>query len=249
MSSKDRQDKLNELYAPLVDLDSVYRVLDQAEDADRVLAKLDGPFLIATNEQYERACPKVVIVGQENYGWIPNYLSFLQTGSVEKALKIYREFDIGDYGTWFGRGFRMIRDRILGNRAEGEKRSVIWSNLFKFNHEGLHSIHSPHYTSMLNLQRDVFQKELATLRPDVAILLTGPDYDFVIERFYPGVRFESIGCHPKNEIAGVFADGLPGGNWPGRTFRAYHPESALHWKPQTKYTYDVIVEEIKKDFP
>ena len=78
MSVMDRQDKLNQLYAPLVDLDSVYELLNQTEDADSVLAELDGPFLIATNEQYERACPKVVIVGQENYGWIPNYLNFLQ---------------------------------------------------------------------------------------------------------------------------------------------------------------------------
>ena len=51
----------------------------------------------------------------------------------------------------------MIRDGIMGeSAAEDKRRSVLWSNLFKFNYPGRHSTEPAHCELMLKLQRAMY---------------------------------------------------------------------------------------------
>jgi hypothetical protein len=216
------QDLLNVAYQPLVDLDLIYGRLGKGPATDAVLRELNGPFLVATNTEYENSRPRIVIVGQENNGWmddIADYLGWVGSKSIEDALAVYRGFDIATYryGT-FSRYFSLFRDRLLGETPEGGRRSILWTNLFKLNHKGKQSIYSPLLEPMLKLQEEVFAQEMNALKPDAVVFLTGPRYDHIIERFYPKVLFRAVDGHPVNEVAEVVAEGLP-----KLSFRTYHP--------------------------
>lgn len=224
------QEKLNSNYEPLVNLKRVLERLGPCDAPEAVLRQLNGPFLLCATEQYQASRPKVVIVGQENNGWLEcDYWTFLNEQDVNDALAVYEGFDIAEYGSgFFGRHFSEFRNRIRGTITDDNRRSVLYNNLFKLNHDGKHSIDSPHLEVMLRIQQDVFAKEIEALAPDVVIFLTGPDYDFVLERFYPGIVFEQVDSHPINEIAQLKSGRLPDG-----TYRTYHP-GHLHFVQSKK---------------
>jgi hypothetical protein len=71
---------------------------------------------------------------------------------------------------------------------------------------------------------DVFRKqspfttELKTLNPDVVIFFTGRWYDYTIERYFPGCKFEQIGLSPRLLDRVIF----PGA--PRIMLRTYYPK-------------------------
>ena len=236
------QEKLNEVYRPLVDRNAIYERLGKSEETDAILRDLNGPFLIAADPEYEASQPKVMIIGQENNGWIDgcNYYEFISTKDIEDALAVYRGFNIAEYGPGaFGHYFSMFRDRIAGSEGDQKKRAVLYSNLFKLNQGTLQMIGSPYLKQVLTLQEGIFHKEIEILAPEVVIFLTGPDYDSVIRRFYPDVVFTSFNSCTDRELALVSAVGLP-----RLSFRTYHPGFINRDRVKRIRYYDEIIKRV-----
>lgn len=235
------QTRLNQAYSSIVDRDQVIERLSDFESPDAILRELNGPFLIASNDQYEKATPKVVIVGQENNYWLDcDFLTFLSDQTLDDALDVYRKFDIAEYGHGsFGRYFSIFRDRIYGTITDENRRSILWNNLFKLNHDGKSSISSPHEKAILQIQGELFVDEIEILRPDVVIFLTGPNYDHIIQRFYPDTEFQEVDGHPLNEVAMVNSERLP-----KLCFRTYHPGYLNRVYARKPHCVEAILERI-----
>lgn len=92
----------------------------------------------------------------------------------------------------------------------------------------------------LELQGDLFISELSILEPDVCVFATGPDYDRVIERYYPGVTFEDCGFDSRT-LAMVKHERLP-----VRSFRTYHPK-ALRLQKKWGVVFEQLCGRIKDD--
>lgn len=240
------QEQLLSAYLPLLDRTAMQERLGDSVWAEALLCELNGPFLLAVSEQYERSSPKVVIVGQENNGWLEfDYQTFLQSHDADHCLAVYRGFDIGQYspGT-FGRYFSNLRQTLLGEITESNRRAVLWTNLFKINHNGKQTIHSPHLKAILAIQQGIVAKEIQILQPDVVIFLTGPRYDDVLRKTFSDVAFRSVDEYPINEVAQVVAAGLP-----ALSFRTYHPAFLNRVHRAKSYCLRSITARVLAEFP
>ena len=232
----------------LLDLAEVYRTLGKTEATEQLLDEVDGPFLIATNDDYEAAKPRLIIVGQENNRWFGlSYRKVLQKYNVEQAVEYYAHFWIEQatdpYNVCFFQNIAYLRKAILGNDSQRHK--LLWLNLFKFNQGRTpQMIYSTHRETVLTWQANVVQQEICILRPDVVVFLTGPRYDHIIRRFYSDAAFSGIDGHPLNEIAAVTAHGLP-----PLTFRSYHPNYFNRIKRRKPYCYQAIIDKVQLVFP
>jgi hypothetical protein len=240
----NQQDQLNRAYHRLFDRQMILDRLGQPDSAD-LLRQLNGPFLLATNDDYERISPRAMIFGQENNGWLEgHYLFWLTTLGLEDCLSPYRSFDIGGYRPGvFGRYFALLRRTIRGEITDDNRRSVLWNNLFKFNHDGKATIYSPLLQAILKLQGDIVLEEIKVLRPDVVIFLTGPRYDWVIEQLL-NATIRPLSPFPKNELAHVVSASLP-----PLSFRTYHPGYLNRVYRRKPYCLPAIFDRIKDRFP
>ena len=222
-----------------MDRSEIDRACVNSEAADKMLREVSAPFLVKTNEQYEVAKPRVVVVGQETNGWLGLYKEFLDRNTIIDALSTYESFDFGRmYNSTFFQYFDRIRNSIFGANATKDSRKVIlWLNLFKFFHGSM--IRSPHLEAVLNLQADVFQQELKLLKPDVVIFLTGPNYDCIIRRFYPNVLPKPLEVYSERQVAQLVHRDLP-----SLTFRTYHPGYLNRFKKKTEHCLPAILKRV-----
>lgn len=97
---------------------------------------------------------------------------------------------------------------------------MLWTNLVKFvASDGSSILSKPYAEDALKLQVDILTTELKIANPDVCLFVTGPDYDRVLERYYPGLRFEPLNL-PLRQFAKLFHPHLP-----RHSYRTYHPKA------------------------
>lgn len=185
---------------------------------------LVGPDLIWLDDEYLNSTPRIAIVGKEQKGWDYNYPEFISDWNVPDAIAAYREFDFGMnyYASPFWQFFHAVRLSTFPNESDA-RRKVLWTNLVKFVAADESSIlWKPYVEAALQLQEDVLTTELAIARPNICLFVTGPDYDFVLERYFRGVQFEPLDL-PVRQFARLVHPSLP-----HHSFRTYHPNYLNH---------------------
>jgi hypothetical protein len=212
------QDELNAVYERFLDRDLVDRACGGGEAAKTVIEAISAPLLIAVNRDYEQSHPRIVVVGQETWGWYRTYRQLLDEQSLTGALSEYDKYLQGNRNASpFWQSLAKIRGELLGKEAiEGKRKAILWTNLFKCDDGRM--IQSKWREAVLHLQGDVVQEELRILKPDAVLFLTGPEYDEILMRFYPAARFVQMGLNPERELAQVIDNALP-----TLSFRTYHP--------------------------
>jgi hypothetical protein len=248
LTHSSNQTKLTTLYQRFLDREAICRACGSVEDVEKFTNEIDGPFLIKTNEEYEESNPRVVIVGQETNGWLTSYKAFLDNKTaIEGALSVYEAFDFGKtYKSPFLQYFHRTRTGIFGTGAtDNNRRAVLWLNLFKFCHisKDRSMMRSKHKATVLQLQGNVFQQEVAILKPDVCIFLTCPYYDEFIRGFYPGITFQPMPGFSERQVALLAHEQLP-----PLSFRTYHPGYLNRFKSRTEKYLPAIVQRVTDAF-
>jgi hypothetical protein len=158
---------------------------------------------------YFQQTKKLLIVGQETYGWHCKY------ADVEAQLEFYLNFNMGEkhYSSPFWNITRKV-ESILGI----ERYSCAWSNLNRFDHGG-----GPPEGKILEevAKLDFLVKEeIQILKPDICLFYTNWKYDHRIKALYPGVQFHDVEGLPNGHFARLFHDELP-----KVTLRTPHPRT------------------------
>ena len=192
----------------------VTRINDElARRYERALAELpslpagvSAPHLIQVPEGYAHASTRLMVVGQQTYGWgEPPYV-----GSVELLMAGYASFDLGN-------GYRRSPFWVASHKLhralnpEGPERAFLWSNLVKVDCKGARP--APEIEDMVS-RLGLLQMEIELTNPDVVVFFTGPYYDDRLTATFPGVRFVDAGRHIQR---------LEHPQLPKRSFRTYHP--------------------------
>ena len=177
-----------------------------------------GPDLIWIDDEYLNSRPRITIVGQEQRGWAYTYPEFIAKLTVADCISVYRKFDFGaNYPGPFWQFFHTVRLSAFPNEPDARRR-VLWTNLVKFvSVDARPILRKPYAEAALRLQDDIFTTERAIAKPDICLFLTGPNYDFVLERYFRGLRFEPLDL-PVQQFARLVHPGLP-----MHSFRSYHP--------------------------
>jgi len=194
------------------------QVKARAPDNYESFAELVGPDLIWVDDEYLKAQPRVAIIGQQLLEGDYTYPEFVKNWEVDDAIEEYIKFDYGVkyYSTPFWQFFHQVRTLQHGPNAG--RRMVLWTNLVKFVATDESSIlWKPYAEAALQLQQDMLTTELAIVRPDICLFVTGPDYDFVLKRYFGGILFEPLDL-PVRQFARLVHPRLP-----RHSYRTYHP--------------------------
>ena len=173
--------------------------------------RFEGPLLMEPSTYFQQP-RKLLIVGQETFGWCCEY------DDINAQLKLYREFNMGEnHPTPFFNITRKI-ESIL----RIEKCSCAWSNLNRFDHDGK-SPRGPNKEKILEeLSKLDFlvKEEIQILKPDICLFYTNWKYDHRLAALYPGVQFQNIDGLPSGHFARLTHEALP-----KLTFRTPHPRT------------------------
>jgi hypothetical protein len=178
---------------------------------------------------------KLLIVGQETRHWayspseigepdepIGNFWEFSRAKHGVVAMrKLYRWYAMGrvypKLNSPFWRGFRAI-DATINGAAD----TALWTNVFKVNVNGsvMKNCRAADVSALQRAQKGLLAGEIAILKPDIVIFLSGPRYDSAIRCEFPDMKISTFSRRlPESSVGVVRAEGLP-----LRTVRTYHPE-------------------------
>jgi hypothetical protein len=196
---------------------------------------LSSPFLIRVPETFALARVKLVIIGQETYGWGPNpplERPSFDSPAVARGMQDHQDFGLGQ--GWLHTPFWQAAHQLYRMlNPGGPDGGFIWTNLVRMDQD-----HGPRRRNR-RPQRDVedrvcglrlLESELELLRPDVVVFFTGPSYDDRLRLTFPSIQFMPVArtlCR------------LESPDTKGLWVRSYHPRylrMKRHWS-----TLDSIV--------
>lgn len=204
-----------------------------------------GPDLIQLDDEYLHSSPRVAIIGQEVHDWYYNYAQFLtgrweyyyaessKKGVVRKAVAEYQGFDFGFsekerlQGTPFWQFFHEVRKRVFPSEPDAH-RKVLWTNLVKFvTKDGSLLKQKMRYHEVeeaIQLQDDLVTTEIRIANPEVCLFVTGPSFDCILRRYFPGLRFEQLPlAGARTQLDERAFARLVHRRLPPHSYRTYHP--------------------------
>lgn len=197
---------------------------------------ISPPLLLSASDTFVNSAKKVVVFGQETFGWswtkesvaetvgYPEF-SFTNLNSLSDFLAnndsvaalcwAYEKFEFAKhqplaFRSPFWRAFRDLR-RLSGCE-------LIWTNCIKCDFQGstILQLLPTDRDAFTNQQKDFVRNELSVLTPDAAVFFTGPNYDGFLKQIFPDLKFEPI--TGEKMLARLHHPSLP-----KVAFRTYHP--------------------------
>ncbi len=178
-----------------------------------------------------------MIFGQETNGWHGLWES---TDDVDTIVKIYHKFYCTDvcyykYGGHFWNAIKSLKEAI--GETLGTSLGLLWNNIVKVGRKDGRGRPSQPIVETQMSSFNVVPDEVEITQPDAVLFFTGPNYDDLIRRAFPDVRFEGFRKWEPRRLARLRSADLP-----ERTYRTYHPNYL--WRIGFYKYRDVIVRAI-----
>ena len=226
-------EQLNDLYRNnLGNLMEMYSVLDGQKIFHYV-----GPLLIyCWEERYLSSKYRLMIIGQETNGWYDSYV--INSETLWEDIAKYKSFRLGEFkqNSPFWRYAHEFNKRVNGV----DDLNFIWCNINKFGVDGRGRA-SPLVTNSENCYFNLLSEELAILRPEVCLFLTGPNYDDDIRHKLCDVQFEEFKDFDIRKVAKLKSSFLP-----SKSYRTYHPGYGNRKKSIYVLILSAIIDDIGK---
>ena len=177
------------------------------ENNRRDVELLTSPFLLKVSDEYYHADIKVMIFGKETNGWI----KYEDTKDIDDILDCYDGFynsgECYTYSGQFWNGFKLLKS-MLESIYKMKRISFIWNNIVKIGKNGkgfpvrtYQPIIKPHLNPIIT-------KELDILKPNIIILLTGPNssngpYDNVIDDIFNNPKRDKINGFEERQLCNI----------------------------------------------
>ena len=195
---KDYSQNLNELYRG---------VMPELNRIGRLYEGVSGPLLVAVPEGFDQATVRLMIVGQQTYGWPCVSLG------LDELLRRYRCFDLGRCyrRSPFWQASHSLYARLNPN---GPDRAFVWSNLVKVDQCARRP--SPQLEEEV-CRLGLLAGELQVVRPDAVVFFTGPYYDERLRQTFAGVELAPLTPDVRDVAL------LKHPDFPAKAYRTYHP--------------------------
>lgn len=166
-----------------------------------------GPFLLGFVEPCASQAVRLMVIGQQTKEWSCH-------DTIDKQMAVHEDFHNGrDYGHIFHDTSRRVEE-TLGIA----KYSSVYGNLNRFDVDGGKPVgREEEIISELDF---LLIEEIAILKPDVCLFLTGPSLDGRISRLFPGLERLQVKTWGERQLCQLQHPKLP-----KRSFRTYHPVS------------------------
>ncbi len=235
------QEKLNELYDSYLE-----KVLSNKEISNYILNDtISSPLFInldLSSNNYIESDVKILYVGKENNGWFGfnernvygmNNDIFEKEKYLNSLLDLYGRFELGKK---YQKPFFLFKD-ILAEKIEERnyKVGVLWSNLLRFDCQNKWELKKKVFEIDGN---EILKKEIEILKPNLIVFVTGPNYDYFIDKTFIENEYIQINNKPIREKCIIKHQNLP-----RNTFRIYHPDYQL--RLGKNYRWDIVDEIVK----
>ncbi len=193
--------------------------------------------LYVREEEYRKAPYKLMVIGQETYGW-DNPIRTLN--DIEMSMAGYKNFNLGqnrsksNFWPWVHE-FNML----LGNP---DNYCFVWNNILKFGKDCDKGRPVQDVTDQENRYFNVLANEVSILKPDVCIFLTGPNYDKDIKAKFDDAEIIPLGDYPIREVAQIKSSHLP-----IHSYRTYHPGYGNRYTEWYHKVFESIIERVISD--
>ena len=213
---------------PMEELRSIYAnhwpSLVQLLHRQAVERKLSNPLLVDFEAHgYYEAPTKLVVVGQQTFGYCGTLGETLSGDPIACLLEEYRQFNLGHSYTKspFWRGSHELCQKL--NPDSGAP-GFLWTNLVKLDEDGKRP--SIDVENALARVFDVLADEIRLAEPDVVVFFTGPNYDRRLVQSFPRCEFRPVAPGiGERDLAHLSYPGLP-----ALSFRTYHPNYLVRSK-------------------
>jgi hypothetical protein len=174
---------------------------------------LSNPLLMDLPDDWVNIRPKVMIIGQQTYGW-GSFGEGYGDDLIAGLMLDYAEFHLGRFyrPTPFWQAAYVVHMSI---NSPVRPFGFAWTNLVKIDQHA--SRPSAEIEELVGRHFPVVPHELEIARPDIVVFFTGPYYDERLRRTFAGACLETIAADTP-ELARVKHEKLP-----ARSFRTYHP--------------------------
>lgn len=228
-------EKILKLYdSKLSSLNELFKnLLNSSIEADK---DFSWPLMLRIWEkEYESAPVKLMVFGQETYGWKNQIESAIEKNTAETLSEEYVLFDMGhNYrSTPFWETVHRL-NKMVGNP---DTNCFVWNNILKFGKDDTKGAPSAGVLKAELEYFNVIPDEIRILNPDLCIFLTGPDYDRHILNKFPDVEFIPIEGYETRKFARIKSQYLP-----ENSFRTYHPGYGYRKHEWYQGVLDKIVE-------
>lgn len=164
--------------------------------------KYSGIFLPNLTKNYFTSNKKIMVVGQETKAWNGNLAKFQVSTDVESYVQSTMT---ENYLPWLNKKPGKLRflqflhqvDTQTNQNKKNGSVSVIWSNLFSLSYNRASPVNKPHFETVNDLSKQLFQAQLRILKPDAIIFTSGWRYDEYIKDFVEESRLKTITVNPK----------------------------------------------------
>lgn len=184
-----------------------------------------NPLLLSFDDAaWERASMRVMICGQETWGWEAFGVLVREGMEGYNRFFVQKQFYPGYGKSAFWKAFRFYEHR-LPEAFPKENLVFIYNNLNKIGRNDGKTGVSPEIRALEREFFPVFREEVELLQPDVVLFLSGPDRDHDIAFHFPDSDFKQAGDEPNlRRRARVVAPALP-----KASVRLYHPSYFRAW--------------------
>jgi hypothetical protein len=174
------------------------------------------PLLLNVPQEYDRAKRRLLVVGQQTYGW-DGYGD--DTDGVAWLMEGYAHFALG-------RSYKLTpfwqaaRELYALLNPDGPPFGFLWSNLVKVDQEGDRPVE---HVEEAICELGLLSAELEIVRPEAVVFFTGHSYDPRLCSTFPALRFVQLG---------EFLVRLEHPALPFHTYRTPHPKwlrLKKHW--------------------
>jgi hypothetical protein len=184
-----------------------------------------NPLLLDISEGFINADVKILFFGQETNDWEGD---FPHSAGIYHLIDTYKNFYLNGccfiYNGQFWNGISKLKQKLEEHFSyTGRTVSFLWNNIVKIGKSGGKGLPSNEILQWQDNWFDILREEVALLKPDIIIFLTGPYYDRFIRRVFDDAYFESINERKERQLARIKSIHLP-----VRTVRTYHPNYLWH---------------------
>ncbi len=171
-----------------------------------------GPFVLSCPKGYAELAVPWMYVGQETFGW----KRLVAANDVEAMMQEHVGFNLAQ--NYRGAGspfwsFAHALDRKLN--PNGPARSFLWSNLARIG-KAEEAGRVPDESLKFWSGQRLLAAEIKLLCPKMVLFATGPDYDDLLTKEFPGIRLK--GLSHEEPVSAISHPDLP-----ALSFRSYHP--------------------------
>lgn len=173
---------------------------------------LVGPFLISRPNNYSDLAIRWMYVGQETLGWT----TLTTPADVEQLMKDHADFNLAKGYSGAGSPFWSFAHTLDSElNSQGPARSFIWSNIARIGWAKDPGRVPDEYLDFWSRHR-LLAKEVQLLVPQLVLFVTGPDYDDLLKREFPGIDLPMLSF--AEPISRTSHPELP-----ALSFTSYHP--------------------------